>query len=370
MTRRRPAEAFQFSDKCHALQKSISPPGPGKRSSAGLGPDANRGQKGRVTGFALGIDYLTVTFPMARLEECSITSTDWIAQFIFGSEAMLKVSRPTGRKLYRYENSCYILDREGALVGRVAFGGNAGTMLVELSGEGCRWIRRWEHVHFQLEILAARVSRCDLALDDFAGVSLDLRDTARRACDGLFAGAGRPPKTRFLDDHGNGTGCTLYVGKKGHKELCIYEKGKQLKDESSPWLRIEQRFYGKHVGEDAAENPRARRGLPLDMLLHPLRYFRGAHAFLDELCERISLQDVANKLTVVKAKVEATAVACVKWLRTQCGPSLGLILRALGDDAERFLRENVTRESLPSRFKTLGAANQLHEMVRQELCPA
>ncbi|RUL78772.1 replication initiation factor domain-containing protein [Dyella choica] len=368
MSRRRPAEAFPFSAK--SLKNGFTPVGAGKRSGAVVGPDANRGQKGGVTGFALGIDYLTVTFPMARLEECSITSTDDIGTFIFGSEAMLRVSRPTGRKLYRYDNSCLILDREGALVGRVAFGGNAGTMLVEVSGEGCRWIRRWEHVHFQLEILAARVSRCDLALDDFGGISLDLRDTARRASEGLFNGAGRPPKTRFLDDHGHGTGCTLYVGKKGHKELCIYEKGKQLKDESSPWLRIEQRFYGKHVGEEFADNPRARRGLPLDMLLHPLRYFRGAHAFLDALCARIGLQDVANKLTVVKAKVEATASACVKWLRTQCGPSLGLILRALGDQAEGFLRQNVTRESLPSRFKTLGAANQLYEMVRQELCPA
>jgi phage replication initiation protein len=323
-----------------------------------------------VTGFAIGIDYLTVTFPMVRLEECSVTSTDQIADFIFGSAAVLRVSRPTGRKLYRYDNSCYILDREGALVGRVAFGGNAGTMLVELSGEGCRWIHSWSHVHFQLEILAARVSRCDVALDDFDAVSLDLRDTAERARNGLFTGAGRPPKTRFLDDHGNGTGCTLYVGKKGHKELCIYEKGKQLKDETSPWLRIEQRFYGKHVGEDLAVNPRGRRGLPLDMLLQPLRYFRGAHAFLDALCERIGLQDVANKLTVVKAKVDATATALKTWLRTQCGPSLGLIFRALGDQAEGFLRENVTRESLPSRFKTLGAADQLYEMVRQELCPA
>lgn len=360
---RRPAEAFVYT-------KGNTPVGPGKRVGQGFGPDANRGQKGGVTGFAIGIDYLTVTFPLARLEECSVTSTDDVADFLFGGYCGFKVTRPTGRKLYRYDNSCAILDREGSLVGRVAWGGNAGTMLVELSGEGCRWIKSWHHVHFQLEILAARISRCDVALDDFGGVAVDLRKLAQEAADGLFRGAGRPPKTRFLDDHGNRTGCTLYVGKKGHKELCVYEKGKALKDESSPWIRVEQRFYGKHVGEEFGPGNAGRRGLPLDVILHPLRYFRGAHAYLGDLCERVGLADVARKLSIVKAKVEATATACVRWLRTQCGPSLGLILRALGDDAPAFLRDHVTRESLPSRFKSLGAANQLVDMVRSELCLA
>lgn len=364
MSRRRPADAFEPSVAC----REISPAGPGKRLGQGVGPDANRGQKGHVTGFVVGIDYLTVTFPLAALEECSATNLDFLGAFLFGGDAMLKVSRPTGRALYRYTNSCYIFDREGSLVGRVAFGGNADTMLVELSGEGCRWVSSWQSVAFQLQCLRARISRCDVAVDDFDGVSMDLRQVAEQAAAGLFKGDGRPPKTRFLDDHGNGTGCTLYVGKKGHKELCIYEKGKQLKDESSPWIRIEQRFYGKHVGEDVAGA--GRRGLPLEMLTQPLRYFRGAHVFLAALAERVGLRDAAQKLTVVKAKVEATATAMVKWFREQCGPSLNLILQSLGDDAGEFLRKHLTRESLPSRFKGLGAADQLHQLMRQQLCPA
>jgi phage replication initiation protein len=366
--KRRPAEAFPFSVTSKSLKNGFTPVGPGRRVGQGVGPDANRGQKGGVTGFSVGIDYLTVTFPLARLEECSVTSTDQIADFVFGGTCGFKVTRPTGRKLYRYDNSCAILDREGSLVGRVAWGGNAGTMLVELSGEGCRWIDSWRYVHFQLEILAARISRCDVALDDFAGVAVNIRELAQQACDGAFRGEGRPPRTRFLDDHGNNTGCTLYVGRKGHKELCVYEKGKALKDETSPWIRVEQRFYGKHVGGEFGPEHVGKRGLPLSMLLDPLRFFRGAHAWLGELCQRVGLDVMTEKLKVVKAKVEATASAMTRWLGTQCGPSLGLILRALGDDALAFLRDHVTRESLPSRFKSLGAANQLEEMVRQELC--
>jgi phage replication initiation protein len=310
-----------------------------------------------------------VTFPLTRLEECSLTDLDRIADFIFGGDAGFKVLRPTGRKLYRYDNSTVILDREGVLAGRVAWGGNGETMLVELGGGGCRWVKSWAHVHFQLQCLGARISRCDVAMDDFEGVSLDLRELNEQARAGLFKANGRPPKTSFRDDHGHNTGCTLYVGKKGHKELCVYEKGKQLKDETSPWLRIEQRFYGKHVGEEYAEGAQVRRGLPLDIVLHPLRYFRGAHAYLAQLADRVGLQDISNKLTVVKAKVEASVAAGAKWFKTQAGATLNVFMQALGDDADAFLRKHLTRDSLPSRFKGLGAAESLSQLVRQQLCP-
>jgi DNA relaxase NicK len=68
-------------------------------------------------------------------------------------------------------------------------------------------------------------------------------------------------KTRFISDEGHGTGCTLYVGGKGHKELCIYEKGKQQGMPESPWVRMEVRLYGKHVEG---------RAVPVDALRDPV----------------------------------------------------------------------------------------------------
>lgn len=368
----RPVEAYPFT----APVSDFTPVGPGKRSAGEAGPNANRGQKVGVTGFAVGIDWLTATFPLSRLEECSATNLDFLAQFIFGGSSGLKVLRPSGRHFQFYTNSALIMDREGEMVGRIAFGGNRESMMVDLSGTGCRWVKSWAHVRLQLELLNARISRCDVAVDDFEGVSLDrslrgtaddLRALAERARDGLFKAGGRPPKTRFMDDHGSRSGCTLYVGKKGHKELCIYEKGREQKDETSPWLRYEQRFYGKHVGGEDVDSAR---GVPLEILTAPLRYFRGAHAFLASLCDSLGLVDIARKLVVVKAKVEATANAMVTWLRTQCGPSINLLVRALGDEADVFVRKHLTRESLPSRMKGLGAANQLDQLVRQQLCHA
>lgn len=358
---RRPSPAFDFS-----------PPVPGKRFGGEVGPNTNRGQKGGVSGFAVGIDWLTFTFPMARLEECSATNMDFLGAFLFGANSMLRVLRPTGRHFQFYTNHCLIMDREGEMVGRVAFGGNRDTMMVDLTGTGCRWVKSWSHVKFQLEVLSARISRCDVAVDDFDGVSLDasrrqsaddLRELAEQARGGLFKGRGRPPLTSFRDDHGSRKGCTLYVGQKGHNQLCMYEKGREQGDETSPWLRYENRFYGKHVGDEAGN-----RGVPLDILSHPLRFFRGAHAWLAALCDRVGLVDLARRAVVVKAKVEATAKALVQWMRTQVGPSLNLVVQALGDEADAFVRKHLTRDSLPSRFKGLGAAEHLQSLVRQQLC--
>ncbi|ULU23796.1 replication initiation factor domain-containing protein [Dyella terrae] len=355
---RRPEEAFDFPS-VRARESVASEKGPG----------TNRGQKGRVTGFAVGIDWLTATFPLARLEECSVTDLTQVADFIFGGSAMLKVMRPTGRKFQFYDNYCVILDREGELAGRICFGGNNDTMQVELTGTGCHWVQNWSHVHFQLEILCARITHCDVAVDDFAGVAVGIHQLNDAARSGAFAGQGRPPKTRFEDDHGHGTGCSVYVGSRNHKQFCGYEKGKQLKDETSPWVRFEVRFYAKHFGKENEFGELPSRGVPLDILLHPLRFFRGAYEYLADLCERIGLTDATNKLLVVKAKVEATANAMVKWLRTQVGPSLRVIRDALGEDAWEYVDKNVTREGRPSRWKSIGAADQLNQLVRQQLCP-
>lgn len=350
-----------------SLISGFTPAGLCKSSGVPVGPETNRGQKFRSTGFACGIDWMTCTFSLARLEECSATNLDFLAQFILG-DCGIRVMRPVARRANFYDNSCVMLDREGALVGHVRFGGNGDRMMFDLTGAGCRWVNSWAHVRLQLEILGARVTRCDVAVDDFEGKIFDVRKIATMASEGAFRGAGRPPKTRFIDDHGNRTGCTLYVGRKGHKEFCLYDKGMQLKDETSCWVRGEQRFYGKHYDEPDALDDSAVGGLPYAILTAPMRFFRGAHGLLNTLCEAICLDDLADKLHVVKAKVEATANAAVKWLREQCGPTLNLLFQALGDDAPAFLRASVTRDVLPSRFKALGAAHQLSDLVRLQLC--
>ena len=82
----------------------------------------------------------------------------------------------------------------------------------------------------RLDQIGARVSRVDVAVDDLTGRLINVRRFKSLLVDGSFTNRGRPPSARFVDDMGTGKGCTLYIGQRGHKQLCVYEKGKQLGD--------------------------------------------------------------------------------------------------------------------------------------------
>jgi phage replication initiation protein len=321
-------------------------------NSGAVGPNSNTGQKGADHG-AL-IDFLTVVIPSGRLEECSATDLDHLLPFIFGGTAELARSSRRGRGFNFYADSCLIFDREGENVGHIGLDGNGDTICISLSGAGCRWVRNWASVAHTLEILQARITRCDVAFDDYEGKLLNVHALRERAAAGEgFCAGGRPPKSRFLDDHGSGDGCSLYVGAKGHKELCIYEKGRQLGDETSSWTRAEVRFYSKHVGQIA-----------LDVLLRPMDYLRGAYPVLEEI-----LVGACDRLTTVVAQVEATATAMVKWMRRQCGGAVHLLQQALGDDFAAYMQQSIARDRRPSRFARTGAAGDLVALVRNQLCP-
>lgn len=334
------------------LAGGFSPVGLVKRVGA-VGPDSNTGQKVSLLHGAL-VDFLTVVFSESRLEECAATNLRLLLVQLFGRDSELVTSGRRGRRWQFYSDSCLIFDRNGENVGMIGLGGNGDTICISLSGAGCRWVRDWRSVVFSLEALQARITRCDVAYDDYDGTLLDvhqLREFARTG-EGFCTG-GRPPSSRFLDDHGSGEGCTLYVGGKGHKEACVYQKGRQLGDQSSPWVRAEVRLYAKHVER-----------IPLDVLVRPLDFLCGAYPIFQRI-----LRGGCDRLTTVVKTVEATAKAMVNWVRTQCGPTLHLLSAAFGDDFGAFLRQNVTRDQLPARFRRVGAtAEHLPLLVRNELC--
>lgn len=298
------------------------------------------------------VDYLTVVVPAGRVGSGRAAMERFVLS-VLGAGAMVELGPFRGRAWQFYADSAVLVDREGECVGFLGFGGNRETVCLSISGAGCRWVRDWHRVVDVLGGYGARISRVDVAVDDYDGKVLDVHALRREAREGEgFMCSGRPPKSRFLDDHGSGDGCTLYVGAKGHKELCVYEKGKQLGDDSSPWVRAEVRMYGKHVGV-----------IPLDVLVRPMEFLRGAYPILARL-----FVGLADRLATVVATVEASATAMVSWLRRQCGPSLGLLSRALGDDLGAFVVAEVARSSRPSRFRRSGAGDDLVVLVRNQLC--
>lgn len=325
-----------------------SPKGP--VSNTGLNP-----HRYNVAGFSVGIDYCTLVFHQDMASQLGQT-TRTICGWLFGQGFSVTPLKAKTWQFYR--SSAYIRDENGDTVGRIGCDGNGDTWCVSLTGAGCKQVRDWGYVYHQALYLNAHLSRVDIAFDDFDGQVLDdIHRIDRLARDGLFAteGRGRPPRTHFMDDHGSNKGCTVYVGSKGRKELCIYEKGKKEGDPESRWIRCELRLW------------RCNGEIPLDALIRAHEFLKGAY---DVLTDLLPVDCEGSRPETIKREVSASAVAAVRFLREQCGPLLQTLWSALGGDAEWFFRDQVFRAGRPSRFKGKGLnEEQLHEALRDELAP-
>ena len=327
----------------------FSPERPGK---LGVGPGSNTGQKVSAL-----IDYLTVVIPLTRCEEAGLARLDHLLNTLFSFPHEVWATQWQEKRWQFYDHSAVILDREGEMVGRAGRGSNGSTVCISLSGAGCKYVRNWPNVQRQLERLGARITRCDVAWDDYEGTTLNVRNLRELARNKAFMQGGTPPKWRFIDDEGCNSGCTLYVGSKGHKELCVYEKGKQLGFERSEWVRAEVRLYGKH-GD-----------VPLSILNDPMAFLRGAYDVLAQLLIDIA-PDACSRIKTERAQVEATGEALIEYLRRQVGPSLNVLLEAFGGSWADFMQHRVVREGSPGRFRGIAKGERLATLLREELCRA
>lgn len=315
------------------------------------------------------VDFLTVVFSKDRLAERGFTRISLLLPGIFGLRPSdVRAGELHAKRWQFYRASAVIVDADGQLVGRIGAEGNGDTVCVSLSGAACKFIRtrdEWRRVRMQVEACGGRISRCDVAWDDYDGDLGTVRQLEAQARETLteqggcmlFANGGTPPKTKFLDDHGGGSGCTLYVGSKGHKQLCVYEKGKQLGVTESPWVRYEARLYGKHCE------------VPTDILTEPMKYLRGSYGYMELLLAKVRA-GTAAVIEYTKRAVDASATALERWLRRQGGKALGLLLEVLGDGFSDYIKERVAREGMPTRFNGKGKASEIIQQLRAELCPS
>ena len=321
------------------------------------GPNSNTGlnpQSPTREGFALGVDFCTLVFPEAFAEHLELATAEQIVAWLFPT-APLTVTRVEAKKWQFYAESACILGPDGKLVGRFGIGSKAATVCVSLTGAGCSLVDDWFCTQVQARRLHAHLSRADLAFDDFDGqIFKDIREVNVWAIEGRFnASTGRPCETYFYDDHRKGKGSTVYVGSRGRKMLCIYEKGKQLKDKNSRWIRCELRLWAADCV------------LPLELLTDPLAFMRGAYGLLSEL---LPSEQAQAKPERIARTVKATAEAAVEFLGNQCGPTLDLLVRAIGPDVWTLLQERVLRSTVPRRFKGIARdLPTLRTIVREQL---
>lgn len=220
--------------------------------------------------------------------------------------------------------------------GMVCYGGQRGTIMVSLSGTGCAAAKEgWEGrlKSFLEKADRARLTRLDLAHDDYTGETYSVDRADEDHTNGLFNCGGRDPDVEYRGNwkRPNGKGRTLNVGNRTNGKFCrVYEKGRQLGDAKSEWVRIEVEFKSND------------RVIPFDALLRPGEYLAAAYpafAWISEKQERI--------LTTKKV-CEANVDKAVKWIRHQCGATIGLMVDLFG--ADEFIAK-VKREGNPAWAK-------------------
>lgn len=270
------------------------------------------------------IDFLGVTFWMDATnakQSIEVLLRGWLGVEVRVTE--------TGKGWNGYRHR---MDIEG--VGLVAFGGNADTVHIEITGAGCMQVKDWDAVSESLQMLDARISRLDIAVDDFEGTTYNLGWCKRAFEDGAFNPArGARPVPRLIDDMGSGKGCTFYLGSRESGKLFRgYEKGKEQGDPESPWFRCEVEWRNRH------------REIPLEAIREPGKYFAGAYeAFNGHALEQRTIKTVAH---VAQAHIEkATDHA-----RKQAGRVIHALL-ALGLNLE----EVMARLHVPELPKKLAA---------------
>jgi len=252
-----------------------------------------------------------------------------------------------------YERS-YVL---GDGWGYICHGGQRNTVLVMLSGAGCSAAAKdWEKRLYDFLEGAkgnnARITRADLSYDDFTGSQVSVDAINEAHTNGEFNNGGRNPVSEMRGDwkNPNGAGRTFYVGtRRNGKFFRGYEKGRQLGDKSSEWVRLEVEF--KAVDRD----------IPFDVLLNTGDYFSAAYPFLNRFNSR------QERILTIQKTVQVSYEKSKAWLKHQCGGVLGAMVQVEGSAQAVFdliARDGVIPRSwIVPDFRDVEQADALHNRV-------
>jgi phage replication initiation protein len=317
-----------------AAAASTEPPhrahGGGAGESPGLvkpGESSGTNPTGQQTGIgnAALTDWLNATF---RVKEDTDPET-FFQRFSEVTGGIFGGMTDRERGLHGW-NQSYAFDRGSVMF---AVGGQRGTALLSIPGEGCAFIPDWENLkRFLRDELVGKITRWDGAADDFEGKhSVDLAVELYKL--GGFNSGGREPKPK---QHGNwitadDLGRTFEVGRRKNGKLArIYEKGKQLGQPLNPWVRWEVELHSID------------RNIPWEVLTAPGEYVAGAYPCLSWVSEQ------ASRIRTVKAQ-DAISYARLKHVCSLAyGPFVNVMLQREGS-AERVV-ELLRRDGVPKRL--------------------
>lgn len=269
---------------------------------------------------------------------------NWLAQELRQFIPLL-VLTPTGKGWNGYKERHNITHANHICdFGLIAHGGDnqRGTSSIQLNAQACALITDWQSLKTWCEQNASKITRIDLAHDDMIGEVLTIAKGIQWLQEGLFSNNGiregmTAIKGRLIDDLGSGDGKTLYVGnRKSGKMLRIYEKGKQLGDKLSTWVRAELELKDKD------------RVIPWDALVNPSHYLAAAYPCLNYLSA------IQHKIKTIKKAVSISMGAAVQHLRNMGGMLINVMMQEQGGDAFEVINV-LKRPGIPKRLANYAA---------------
>jgi DNA relaxase NicK len=280
------------------------------------------------------IDWLAFSF-MPPDGTSSISELLSQLALLFGLPCIPATSKGRGWNGYatRYDLS----DGQDVPLGLIASGGEQqrGTMHVELNAHACALVTDWSAFAVWGESLQAKITRVDLAHDDLDGNTFTMEKMSDWYKQGQFNCGGRQPSHTLAGDwllDGSPSGRTLYIGKRENgKMLRIYEKGKQLGDSVSPWVRVELQLGGKA------------RIIPWESLTTPGNYLAGSFNCLN------FLSDVQEKIRTITKAATISYTRAVAHARLMVGKLVNVMMEVAGGDAFQVISE-LNRDGHPARL--------------------
>lgn len=309
-----------------------------------------------MSNFELSLDWLSFTFPISPIYTSQevmqtvlvslglampkLTTKDF--HFTDGKPCINTVLKvlPKDKGWMGYTDSADIILEQAStavVLGKLAWGGESqrNRAYVSLNATGSKLLDN-KKISKTLIGLEAKITRIDIALDDFKGqYPVLMAVDAFKA--GLFTTGGMTAKTPLLiDDLDSGNGKTFNIGNRKSKMMRIYEKGKQLKDKLSPWVRYEIEIHNTD------------RIIPLDVFLDLSGYFLGSSygwvrdTFID------ILKAIPRKISCMKKKTELVVQNFLDNFSKQYG-KLFNFLEDAGMSVKTFAA-TIKRPGRPSRF--------------------
>lgn len=175
------------------------------------------------------------------------------------------------------------------VVGMMAYGGESqrGNVSVNITGQGCEWLRDWGLVQDCVgDLPDYEVRRLDIALDTYKRESSHEK-VVQAHRDGLFNLGGRPPSMTRIEPEDPREGRTVYVGNRENAKFFRgYEKGYELV-KGFPLGSIRE-IDGVPVGDifRLELELKAKQGpLPVDLIDKRDQYFAGSYPYLQTVID-------------------------------------------------------------------------------------